>query len=230
MACRGWLAATKHLPPGKTNVWAEAGTAAHEVLELALTFDLDPLEVCKDEDVARAVGHAVDWVKSYRSATPDTTYQSEMWLPFGEALGYPALSGTADLVMENDVELVIGDYKHGAGYVVEPDSPQLMCYMIGLRHIVGQRSQYRQVIFQPRARHVDGPVREYTYTDTDLDHFAEKVRHAVKENLRGTAPRTPGDHCRWCTAAPTCRALAEKALRVAATEFAAADFARLVDG
>jgi len=229
MACRGWLAATQHLPRQAASKYAAEGTVAHNVLELALTFDLPPEELCENPDMSNAVAHAVDWVKQYLVGSPETEYQSEFWLPWGAAIGHAKLGGTADLVMANSIELVIGDYKHGAGLLVEPDSPQLMCYMLGLRQIAGPRQRYKQVIFQPRARHIDGPVREHIYDDFDLDTFAKEVQNAVNENLKGNVRRTAGEHCRWCAAAPTCRTLAEKALYVAAGEFAAADIASLLD-
>jgi hypothetical protein len=135
------------------------------------------------------------------------------------AVGWPLLGGTSDVVLANDDELVVVDLKYGAGVIVEPDADQLFCYMVGLRALVGKRKSYRNVIIQPRARHMDGPVREYVITDAELDAFNARLLHAVEANYKRTEPRTSGDHCRWCRAAPTCKTFAEKAIAVAIKEF-----------
>lgn len=230
MACHGWLEATRHLPKPLSSKFADEGVAAHDILDSAITFDLTAEDLCDDDNMAQAVGQAIDWLKQYLVLNPGTEYQCEASIPWGRVIGYPKLTGTSDIILSNPEELVITDYKHGAGILVEPDSPQLMCYMIGLRQIVGRREQYRNVIIQPRARHVSGPVREWVYDNTALDNFAEEVRDAIKANFQAGSPRTAGDHCRWCAAAPTCRALATKALSVAVDEFSAIEKSGIFDG
>jgi hypothetical protein len=230
MNCLGWLKAVTGIAHPPSSKFAEEGTAAHDMLELALTFDLPPEQVCDDAEMAEAIGFVTDWVSAYVTANPGTQFQSEYWIPWGIAVGIPTLGGTTDVALANPRELVIIDLKYGAGVIVEPNSEQLFCYMTGLRAMMGKRSTYRNVIIQPRARHVDGPVREKVMTDKHIDIFLKRLKLAVDTNVKGTAPRTAGDHCRWCRAAPTCRTYAEKAIAVAISEFSIVEFASSIEG
>ena len=217
--CLGWLNAVKHIKQPPSSKFADEGTAAHEVLELALMLDSQPEEVCSDAEMAEGVGYVTDWVATYLVLHPNTQYESEYWVPWGVSVGYPLLGGTSDVVMANDDELVVIDLKYGAGIIVEPDAEQMFCYMVGLRAIMGKRKSYRNVIIQPRARHIDGPVFFNYVTTAEIYTFNERLLHAVQTNYKGTAPRTAGDHCRWCRAAPTCKTFASKAISIAISEF-----------
>lgn len=219
MVCTGWRQAVSHLPP-RSSIYAEEGVRAHELLEMALRLDLPPEELTKDTEAAEAVGHAVDWLNQYLTHNPEAKWWIEHSLPWGEAIGYPSLYGTSDLVVVTDTELSVVDYKHGIGVMVDPvESKQLRIYLIGLIKKYGKRDNYQLVVVQPRARHIEGPIRTHRITHEEIKVFARQVQIAARANLEGTGERHAGEHCRFCTAAPTCKTLAEFSLRLAMQEF-----------
>lgn len=199
------------------------------MLEAALLLDADPEELVNPEieeqvEMAEAIGHAIDYLRSYLELNPGSDYHPETKLFWGAAIGYPDQFGTADLLVTAPDELVMGDFKYGKGVVVEIiGNIQLRLYMLGAREKFGRRDRYRIVIFQPRARHAGGPVREELLTNDELDAFAELARKKAAATYLPNPPRTAGEHCRWCPAAGSCSTLADFSLRIAAEEFGAAD-------
>lgn len=221
MVCRGWYQAVKDLPPLPSSKYAEEGTIAHEVLEASLRFGLEPEDCTADVDMAEAVGYMYDWLKQYLVQNPGSEWYPEQRLSWGALFRLPFLTGTSDLCIVNSEELVINDYKHGKGMMVEvEDNNQLRIYLLGALQKYGEREQYRLVVSQPRAQHQDGPVRETTISKMELRTFMNEVEHAVKENLSLKGKRKAGEHCRhWCPAAATCREYAEHNLSMAIEEF-----------
>lgn len=213
--CHGWLKATEHLP-NKSSIYAIEGTKAHEILETALRFDLPPDEVTKDTDLALNLSTVTEWLEKYSSENPNYNYYIEHEVIWSSK---PPLTGTIDLAIVSPRELVVLDYKHGAGVVVEViENKQLMLYLYGLIKKFGPRLRYKLVIVQPRAYHEDGVVREYAINWKELNDFMEIADNAIQENLKG-GKRIAGEHCRFCTAAGTCKALAEYSLSIAGLEF-----------
>lgn len=220
MVCTDWLQATEGLQ-SRSSTYADEGTEAHSLLEWSLRLGYSPEDLSEDDEMAEAVGHAVDWLNQYLLKNPEARFWIERRLYFGRVIGYPALSGTSDLVVVSPEELVVTDYKHGAGVIVEPaTSKQLRLYLLGLIHEFGPRERYGLVIVQPRARHPEGPVRTHSVTHEEIKSFAKDVKNAAKANFEKTGRRKAGDHCRFCLAAPTCRELANHSLSLAIEEFA----------
>ena len=131
------------------------------------------------------------------------------------------MAGTADVVVVSPDEILIGDYKNGFLLVEVYDSKQLRLYLLGLIARFGKRKKYKLVIFQPRAYHEDGAIREYVIKQDELDEFEKEAKYAAKENLKPLGgKRVAGEHCRYfCTASGTCRTFARYALEIAVTEF-----------
>lgn len=218
MTCFGWLKAQEGLK-GTTSKYAEEGTAAHELLEMTLRLGLSPAEMTSNVDLALNIATVTDWLKKYRKSHPKSDYHIERWLPWGKAIGHPELGGTGDLVVIDPSELVVGDYKHGVGIVEVMDNRQLMLYLVGLINLYGYRPKYRIIIFQPRARHEDGAVREYPVDHVEVRDFVLEAKRAVEENLKG-GKRVGGDHCRnYCLAAGNCKAYTLYSLEAAGEEF-----------
>jgi hypothetical protein len=215
MSCYGWYKATEGLP-NVASIYAEEGTKAHELLEITLRLGLPPSEMTSDVDLALNLSLVTDWLKAYKHKKD---YYVEKWVSWGDKIGRPELGGTIDLAVVSPQELVVTDYKHGAGIVVEVmDNRQLMLYLIGLINRYGKRPKYRIIIFQPRARHEDGPIREYPVDEQEIKDFIREVRYAVQKNFEG-GQRHAGEHCRFCLAAGSCKTLAEYSLEAAGTEF-----------
>ena len=89
------------------------------------------------------------------------------------------------------------------------DNHQLMNYLVGVVAQFGPRSEYRLVILQPRAYHVDGPIREHTVSHAALEVYKFDLERAVEANYQG-GKCSPGDQCRkFCEALSSCRAVAQ---------------------
>lgn len=219
---------------GRSNFYADEGTAAHSLLELCLKLDVPPenflgvhiyLDYVVTEEMADAVGHALDWLRAYLAQNPKATFHSEHWVSAGKLLVFEgeSVGGTGDIFVDNaPVELVAVDYKHGAGVAVEVDgNTQTLLYLLLYywQHATRPYKQYRHIIIQPRSRHEDGPVREERITHAELMAFAKHVQARVKHIAKHPNEREAGTWCRWCAAAGTCRALADYSLRAAQLEF-----------
>jgi hypothetical protein len=218
MTCFGWLKATEGLP-FTTNKYAEEGTAAHELLEMTLRLGLPPTEMTGNLELAMNIATVTDWLSKYRKTHKKSDYHIERWLPWGKVLGHPELGGTADLCVIDPTELIIGDYKNGVGVVEVMDNRQLMLYLLGLIHLYGPRPEYRLVIFQPRARHEDGAVREWPVDHEEVIAFKKEAQRAVEANIKG-GERIAGEHCgNYCLAAGNCKAYTLYSLEAAGEEF-----------
>lgn len=219
--------------PQKTNVYAEEGTAAHELAAFCLENEV-PATSCigktfngfrVDSEMAKQVTKYVDYVRGA------TTWDATLWVENRLSLEFIEVDmfGTADAIIVSKDSVEVVDLKYGKGVVVEvEDNPQLALYAIGvLAHLAknGLRFQddfeVKLTIAQPRAPHADGPVRSATKTIAQLKDFKHLVKEAITISKREDAPFGPGaDQCRWCEGAPTCRAFAEYNLKVAQLEFA----------
>ncbi len=140
---------------------------------------------------------------------------------------YPGLFGTNDysmLVVRK--RLIVIDYKHGRGKVVEvKDNPQLLYYALGAIFKVCKTAadlpEFIDIyIVQPRAAHRDGPVRKDTYTLAQLQGFAKELVAKAKITEIPDQKPIPGSWCQFCNAnGTTCMAPAEKAMELLEMSF-----------
>ena len=136
---------------------------------------------------------------------------------------YPGCFGTNDALLYRESEglLIVYDYKHGRGVPVRAErNKQLMYYALGA--CTGKHNRIVKtvelVIVQPRCAAKSDPVDRWRTTPDELLDFAADLREAAERTA--TAPEfVPGDHCKFCPAAPTCQARKDAALAVAAAEF-----------
>lgn len=238
LACPGSVAANAKKTDTPSN-FAKHGTVAHALLETCLRLDAEPADyldtvilddhVPVDDGMVDGVGHAIDYVRSYIANNPNTKVLIEAPVSYGASLGIgDSLGfGTGDIILDNyPVEAVAIDYKHGIGIVVEvKDNSQLLLYLLGLRQRRGKKYQrYRKVVIQPRAPR-RRPVQEATVTDAQLMAWVNtKAKPAVRIALRNgqpnaDAPRSAGNHCKYCTADGNCQAQYEFVMKAAQKEF-----------
>lgn len=238
IACPGSISACDGIPEKPSNKFAAEGTAAHSLLEVCLTLDQEPdefvgLEVEPGwkvtEEMAAAVGVALDWVRDTMKAIPSLRLHAESRVKPGPLIGLNdgECEGTADIILEDGRLCIVADFKYGAGVYVEVnDNPQIKLYCAGARERNGKPFfKYRAVIIQPRNYANNGRmVREAHLTETDLVHWLQKtVKPSAHAALKPDAPRKAGDHCRWCRANGNCRTFARFAANAAATEFSPVD-------
>ena len=201
---------------------AEEGTAAHELLEECLINARQPETYrgqffnvgCKlqpagweaDNDMIDAIQVAVDyiWSRMVQDAITHPMYPERKIDP-GSMFGRTDCSGTADVTIIASHRIIILDYKHGRGIVVEvTDNLQAILYAIGV--IAGlpeeQRAQITEVeigIIQPRASHMDGPIRTMVYPIQTIYEWVEWFRVAAAATDHPDAPLVPGDkQCQFC--------------------------------
>ena len=207
--------------------------AGHAVSLALLDSPFQSFGADKTNDMIAGVGLAYDYVISL--STEGYDYLPELSLEWGSFFGrkyakssgnargdrdipqfFRELTGTADVGLVRDDELIIVDLKYGRGKLVGAvNNTQMMTYQLGMAHRFGLREKYRNVIVQPRIRHPDCPIREHAFTKTELLAPAVRVEDAIHRNRLETQPRKAGSHCTWCAAAPTCKEYALNAISIA---------------
>jgi hypothetical protein len=207
--CHAWRRLASHLPDTSSEA-AEEGTFAHTCLEKELRGEEELESSCETEEMFKHLTEMAKWVRDQ-----DGTLLVENRVDFGDGFGYVDLQGTADIILVHPDHLTIGDLKYGR-YAVEVDENlQLLCYLVGAVAEHGARPNYRLVILQPRARHDDGPIREWWISHEDLVAFSNKLEAAIDANYNPKSPATVGEYCRkFCKALATCPAAASHSLEL----------------
>ena len=217
--------------PNTSSVFAQEGTLAHELAELELRHRLhlvtthhyrkELAKIKKKElygnDMPEQVGKYVTYC--LEQITDTTAYSIEEKLNFPSIV--PGGFGTADWLRITGSILEICDLKYGRGVRVEAaENPQLMIYGLGglIRYSwLYEIETVKLTVVQPRLNHFS----TWEISVEDLTAWAENVvAPAAAKAHAGEGEYIPGDHCKFCKAAPTCRALADSLLEVARHEFA----------
>jgi hypothetical protein len=244
LACPGSVALCATLPEPPSSPHARQGSAAHYVAEQCLLdakkqprqFVGKPLpgfeEIKFSKEDAEAVTVYVDLCRKTMANYPD----GRAWIeaPFA-LLDYDAeLFGHNDFAFFNPVtgQLVVADYKHGAGVTVGVErNPQLMYYALGaMSQIPSGVREVHIVVVQPRANGDD--VKRWQTDPMTLLEFGGELAEGAERTRQSDAPLCPGTHCQFCPAKQfaACPALAAEAERVVLDEFAdvSADIEKVV--
>lgn len=223
------------------SVYADQGTAAHALGERCVTEGLVPAETyldwtivvdretdqCAwrepgaavgldenafpvDQEMADAVQVYVDEIRAQHEHLPHAQGYTELRLDMSWLR--PQMYGTADFVLhESWGELIVTDYKHGAGVVVEVEwNSQAMYYGLAALANAGGPDDVESVtlvVVQPRARHRNGPVRRWTIPARQLWEWREDLAAAADRTKAPDAPVVAGGWCRFCPAKATCPAM-----------------------
>lgn len=215
--------------PGSSSAAAEQGTAAHALAEWKLRRALHdaptskPVSEWVDAEMETLtddyVGFVLSRLRDARQVCADPVVLVEQRLDFSHVV--PGGFGTGDALIIAEPRIEVVDLKFGAGVKVEAEeNPQLMLYALGALQAFGQLYAIDEVavtIFQPRRDNVS----TWTISVADLYTWANEVvkpREALAAS--GEGEFVPGEHCRFCKLAPTCRTRANENLRLAKLEFA----------
>jgi hypothetical protein len=210
--------------PDKSSKFAEEGTRAHEmaasILEGHIVNLLDWHDV---ENAAEMHDHVLVYTGHVLDLAPedDDVLLVEQRVQLG---ANPEVFGTADAIVWSPSKstLYVRDLKFGAGIAVEvDDNTQMKLY--ALMALVTSKYPARKVnigIVQPRCFHAAGPVRTTEFDAIDLLDFWDDVENAIRASKAPDAPLKPGAHCRFCKAAPKCKAVKATAQGVARMVFA----------
>ena len=213
--------------PNETSVFAEEGTAAHDLAEHKLKkalkmrskkptsrFHSDEMDEMTDLYVEYCLGI----IEKAKEDCQDLQILIEQKLDFTDYV--PEGFGTGDLVVVGSGTLHVIDLKYGRGVVVSADkNPQMMLYALGalsLFEMLYDIEKVSMTIIQPR---VDN-FSTYEVTVDELLTWAEqelKPKALLASN--GDGEFCAGDHCRFCRARNQCRARAVKNLELLKYEF-----------
>lgn len=239
-----WIAcppSVQHSNPdteNRTSTFAEEGTAAHELSELYLAYELGHINEEEfnmhhgefretstyyseemEQYVAQYVSYVMENVAAARAASPDALALIEQRLDY--SIVAPGGFGTGDVVLVADGDLRVIDLKYGKGLRVDaPGNPQLRLYGVGALakyDLLYDIDLVTTTIVQPRLDHISSE----TLTVEELEHWAHNtVAPAALDADAGRGEYNPGEHCHWCPIAATCRARAEQNLELAEFDFA----------
>ena len=137
------------------------------------------------------------------------------WVPHG--------FGRGDAIIIADGVMEVIDFKYGATVsVTAKNNPQMRLYALGAYNAYGWLYDIdcvQMTIFQPR----NGGEKAETITTKELLSWGETIKPIAAQAYKGDGELSPGDHCRFCRAAPRCRALKEHNLQLAADYDVSAD-------
>lgn len=234
MACPGSVRLSAGIE-SKSSAYAEEGTVAHQLAELCLRNGQDPIEWVDRKipakygehfvtgEMAEAVTVYVDYIRTHIIAGDQVQIEQRFDLS-SLGVGVP-MFGTCDSViyMPEYRKMIVVDFKYGAGIAVEAvGNPQLRYYALGslLSMPDAAVDSISVVVVQPRAFHVDGPIRSENITSYDLAEWSAELVEAAKRTTEPDAHLFAGDHCRFCPALAICPAQRERAVAVIEADFA----------
>lgn len=199
------------------NYHAAYGSVAHELAERILktggvasmfigeVVEHDGYKIIVDEEMAEGVTRYVAWC----SVIPgdhfiENRVDISRWTPVAEQFG------TADFIAARPGHITVSDLKFGKGVqVFAEENPQAILYALGAIGEWNWLYDFKTVtvqIIQPRLDWID------TW-DTTVEHLlnrGEYIRERFTLALQPDAPFGPSEKaCKFCKAAPTCRALAD---------------------
>lgn len=209
---------------------ASEGTFAHALAEMRLRMDLGQLtetqfkkqlaQMQENEFWSNAlveyVDEYVDYViEQYNEALAidrGAALLLEQHLDFSRYV--PEGFGRGDTVILYDGHVEIVDLKYGRNVPVRAENnPQLRLYALGAIEELSclyDVATVTMTIVQPR----NGGISTETISAAELAEWGNKIRVLAEKAWRGEGELVPGDYCRFCKAAPRCRAMQEVAMSV----------------
>jgi len=241
MACPGSLILGQKVPPKPTSKYAAEGTVAHTLGEKQLQAVIDSdsnynlwdeldrgyvqegHEIVVSEDMLEAVDVYVKTIEDYM-AEYHLSWSMDIQLEKRFVLNHidKQAFGTCDCVIHVSMNrLIVIDYKHGKGKLVEVENNvQVQYYALGAYYSLPQDQRLdirwiELVIVQPRARHDEGGVRTWVIEVEELLSFEKELVEAIKRVRLKHETLASGDHCTFCPALAVCpekrRQLSEQA-------------------
>lgn len=188
-----------------SGVAAQEGTAAHEIVGLALMRAFSDNKPTREvlNDIIEALYVYTDYVESLKEKYPCHIEHS-----FDMDDIFPDLYGTADCVIYNKTDKILHviDYKHGKGLPIDVENNlQLQYYALGALHTLPYHcAEVQMTIVQPRCYHPGGMIRSWRVSALHFIDFKLELIAAAKETQKKKAKLLAGDHCMFCLAKKTC--------------------------
>lgn len=234
MACPGSVRMSEGIAD-TSSVYADEGTAAHELAERCLRDNTDPHDYLGDEIEVKGNPYTVDEemadaITVYVELCRDLMRNADVFAletRFDLTHIAEGMFGTGDFTALVGGVLHVVDLKYGRGKSVEVDeNPQLMLYGLGAlrRYHNHGVNEIELIVVQPRAAHPGGPVRRYRLDALDLMMRQAEIVAAALATQEPDAPLAPGPWCGFCRAAAICPAHQAEALALVQAEFEAGGF------
>lgn len=215
--------------PDKTTIYAQEGSAAHEMAEYKIRWHLGEKDLAPPnignfnaEEIDRYTDsyayYTTDKIETIRKICPDAIVMVEQRLDFSNYVkdGF----GTGDLVIVADDVMQVIDFKYGKGVTVSAEhNPQMMLYALGALNLYDYLYDIKTVktaIVQPRLDNIS----EWEISVDELLEWAENTLKPIAElAAKGEGKFKAGNHCRFCKLRAVCRKRAELMLETAEYEF-----------
>jgi len=217
--------------PDTTTSYAEEGTTAHLIAEIAIRKALGliteqeavtrmeeaELSLYYSKDMPGNLEPYIEYVVSNAAGADFIGLEEKLdigeWVPGGY--------GTSDAVIIKGDLLEVVDLKYGQGVPVSATgNPQFRLYGLGAVQewfMLYPFSKVRCTVIQPR---LDSISSEELKVPELLDWAERVLKPAALLAEKGEGEYRSGDHCRWCKAKAICRRRAEDNMALARYEFA----------
>ena len=193
--------------PNKSGLAAQEGTAAHEIVALALSRAFSE-NISTREILAKTIEalHVyTDYCESLKKPGVITHIEHKFDM---SKLVFPGLYGTGDFIAYDPATKILHvvDYKHGEALVVEVEhNLQLEYYGLGALVTLGYPCAYVQMtIVQPRAYHPSGPIRSWRVPSLYFLEVEANIVAEAKETRKAKALLLSGTQCMFCPAKTIC--------------------------
>ena len=211
--------------PEKTSEYAQEGTVAHSVCEIAAKKHFKKVKAAEYNKVIKKLKANALWDdEMLRTAETYVEHLAERAMGFDNepyvafevkvdiADYVPEAFGRCDCIMFGGDTLILTDYKHGKGVPVSVvENPQLMLYALGAlklyQPLFGDALKKVELyIDQPRLDSYDG----WSCEVKDLLEWGETVKPKAHMAFMGFGEYHSGEWCRFCRANGICKAQAEQ--------------------
>lgn len=215
--CPASVALSLNQPEPPSSKYALEGTRAHDYLEEWLIYiqlkfkGLEGRDVCNpygsDKDMYFAILTAVEFAQSRLRQGFKMETEEKLSL----AHIHPSMFGTTDTKFYKEGSVLeIWDYKHGKGKVVEVyengmPNTQLVYYGLAAAHKYNYDfKKVRLGIIQPRAKHINGPIRSTVLSMPRLKKYIDVFKKGVDNVFSKNPEVVTGPWCHWCKAQNVC--------------------------
>ena len=213
--CPGSVAASADLP-NTSSPFAEEGTTAHDLAEMALRHGSAALDHFDNQEMAGFVAVYTEYVE--RLAAGADLKMIEQRVDFGDWV--PDGFGTADAIVLRGDTLHVVDLKYGMGVqVYAENNPQGMLYALGAYNEIRHAADVQRAVItivQPRLDHIS----EWEISIPDLLKWGEWISQRAEATAGPNAPRIAGaSQCKFCLAKHNCGALLKYTTDAMLTDF-----------
>lgn len=214
IACPASFQESLKSPHGGSSIYAEEGTALHEVMtHLLRNPKLDPPSVIGktfnkvvitadlfDDRIVAALAALAELEEIYGGGFKIVALERRVDFP-----GIPGAFGTADVILQSKTHTLVVDWKFGAGVQVEVVTAgelnaQALFYASGSRTMFKDRKLVIAII-QPT---FDPPLTHAEVSMANLQSFEATLIGAVANSLTNHPTRKRGEHCRFANCKATC--------------------------